>query len=181
GVAQSLYKHPFVLVYSWWIGEGNTKMARAIATSTDINAKLARGECANYQKNCCLGRTPCLIIQGEPCGYFATYVKPLLETPDIAARYHREAKISVALNPKSKVIRKRRQAAEPKLPEISVKITAKPPVVPVVAVAPPSVVPSGPVIVTVPTPRPAPVVREEPLLLLEITPDQPRSHARGRR
>ncbi len=155
-------------------------MARAKATSTDINAKLARGECANYQKNCCLGRTPCLIIQGEPCGYFATYVKPLLETPDIAARYHREAKISVALNPKSKVIRKRRKDDEPKLMEISVKITAKPMAISIVPVA---LAPVGAAPVTIAAPRPLPPapVREEPLLLMEITPDTPKVRGRARR
>lgn len=155
-------------------------MARAKATSSDINAKLARGECANYQRNCCLGRTPCLIVAGEPCGYFTTYVKPLLETPDIAARYHREAKISVALNPKSKVIRKRRKDDEPKLMEISVKITAKPVDIPVVPIA---LAPVATVPVTIAAPHvtpPAPVC-EEPLLLMVITPDSPKVRSRARR
>jgi len=97
-------------------------MARVKVTSSDINAKLARGECANYRNNGCQGRTPCTVVNGEPCTYFNTYVKPLLDYPDFAAKYGREAKISVALNPKSKVIRKRRKADEPAL-----KLTAGPP------------------------------------------------------
>ena len=90
-------------------------MARIKVTSTDIYARLAKGECANYRNGNCVGRTPCTIINGEPCQYFATYVKPLLDQADFSAKYAREAKISVALNPQTKVVRKRQLAAAPAL------------------------------------------------------------------
>ena len=90
-------------------------MARNKATSTDIYARLAKGECANFSSSSCQGRTPCAIIHGEQCEYFSNYVQPLLEYPEFAQRYHREAKIHVALNPNAKVIRKRRLRAEPAL------------------------------------------------------------------
>ena len=90
-------------------------MVRVKVTSSDIHAKLARGECANYRNNGCQGRTPCTVVNGEACQYFATYVKPLLDYPDVMAKYGREAKMTVALNPKAKVIRKRRLANEPTL------------------------------------------------------------------
>lgn len=90
-------------------------MARLKVTSSDINARLAKGECANFRNNCCQGRTPCAVVSAEACEYFSTYVKPLLEYPDFSAKYGREAKIAVALNPKAKVIRKRQKAGEPAL------------------------------------------------------------------
>ena len=86
-------------------------MARVKATTTDIHARLARGECANYRAGSCLGKHPCTVTNGEACDYFASYVLPLLEYPDFAGKYAREAKITVALNPQSKVVHKRRQAA----------------------------------------------------------------------
>ncbi len=102
--------------HSNYFGKGyRTSMARVKVTSSDINAKLAKGECANYRSNGCQGRQPCTVVNGEACVYFNTYVKPLLDYPDYLAKYGREAKISVALNPKSKVVRKRRQANEPAL------------------------------------------------------------------
>lgn len=87
-------------------------MARVKVTSSDIYARLARGECANYRQNACQGRTPCTIVNGEPCQYFDVYVKPLLDYTEFENRYAREAKQTLALNPKAKVVRKRRQAAE---------------------------------------------------------------------
>ncbi len=90
-------------------------MARVKVTSSDINARLAKGECANYVGGGCQGRTPCLIVNGEPCQYFDDYVKPLLEQSDLSARYTREAKVKLALNPNAKVVRQRRQAEAPAL------------------------------------------------------------------
>jgi hypothetical protein len=87
-------------------------MARVKATTTDIHARLARGECANYRAGNCLGKRPCLVINGEACDYFSSYVMPLLEYSEFSDKYAREAKISVALNPHSKVVHKRRQAAQ---------------------------------------------------------------------
>jgi hypothetical protein len=111
-------------------------MARNKATTTDIYARLAKGECANFSSNSCQGRTPCAIIHGEQCEYFSSYVQPLLEYPEFSQRYHREAKIHVALNPNAKIIRKRRLRAEPALalptpapvaPPCPAKKTAAPP------------------------------------------------------
>ncbi len=90
-------------------------MARVKVTSTDINARLARGECANYRNNSCQGRTPCAVVNGESCVYFANYVRPLLELQEFSNKYAREAKVAVALNPQAKVIRKRRLASAPAL------------------------------------------------------------------
>ncbi|MHB9130636.1 MAG: hypothetical protein ACYDBB_06050 [Armatimonadota bacterium] len=90
-------------------------MARVKVTASDIHARLARGECANYRNNSCQDRTPCTVVNGEPCDYFAKYVQPLLEYPEFSTRYGREAKVTLALNPKAKVIRKRRTASEPAL------------------------------------------------------------------
>ena len=86
-------------------------MGRVKATTTDIHSRLARGECANYRAGNCLGKNPCTIIHGEACDYFASYVLPLLDYPEFSNKYVREAKITVALNPQSKVVRKRRQTA----------------------------------------------------------------------
>jgi len=84
-------------------------MARAKATTLDILARLAKGECANFTQGGCQGReTPCAVAIGEACDYFTSYVKPLLDSPEFALKYGREAKIAVAVNPKTKVIRKRR-------------------------------------------------------------------------
>jgi len=105
-------------------GKGRSP-AVAKATSADIWARLARGECALYHGNSCQGRTPCTIINGEPCDYFNQYVKPLLEYPDFSARYGREAKVTVALNPKAKVLRKSRLAADPALPALEPPPAAK--------------------------------------------------------
>jgi len=101
-------------------------MARVKVTSSDINAKLAKGECANYRNNSCQGSTPCLVLIGESCQYFATYVKPLLDYTEYLDKYGREAKISVALNPKAKVVRKRRVIAEPTPAEKSAKPVPEP-------------------------------------------------------
>lgn len=90
-------------------------MARVKVTSTDINARLARGECANYRNNSCQGRTPCAVVNGESCVYFTNYVRPLLELQEFSNKYAREAKVAVALNPQAKVIRKRRIASAPAL------------------------------------------------------------------
>lgn len=87
-----------------------TASARAKATLTDIYARLARGECANFLNGRCHGASPCTIVEGESCDYFTNYVKPLLDYPEFAGKYGREAKITVALNPKAKVVRKRRTA-----------------------------------------------------------------------
>lgn len=105
----------------------------AKATNADILARLAKGECANFHNNSCQKRTPCTVIIGEPCDYFAQYVKPLLEYPEFSNKYGREAKITVALNPKAKVVRKRRAAETPKLaiaqePAAPVKPPVKAPV-----------------------------------------------------
>ena len=150
-------------------------MARIKVTSSDINAKLARGECANFRNNGCQGRTPCLVVNGEPCQYFATYVKPLLDYPDYLNKYGREAKITVALNPKAKVVRKRRLAAEPTL-----GIKSSPPAAaPAPAQSQPALKPAKPepaVSAATPRPLPAPIaqpakptparaVKETPLLL----------------
>jgi hypothetical protein len=89
-------------------------MARVKVTSSDIYARLAKGECANF-RNGCQGRLPCLVVNGEVCQYFDDYVRPLLDTPEFAQRYAREAKVKLALNPDAKVVRKRRQAGAPAL------------------------------------------------------------------
>lgn len=86
-------------------------MARVKATTTDVHARLARGECANYRSGNCLGKNPCTVINGEACDYFASYVLPLLDYGEFSVKYAREAKITVALNPQSKVVHKRRQAS----------------------------------------------------------------------
>ncbi len=99
-------------------------MSRVKITSTDIYARLAKGECANFSNGGCQGRTPCMVVNGETCEYFNSYVRPLLDFPEFSAKYAREAKVNLALNPKAKVVRKRRQAAEPKL-----EMAAPPPVV----------------------------------------------------
>ena len=166
-------------------------MVRVKATASDIYAKLARGECANFHNGCCQGKTPCTVVNGEPCEYFLQYVKPLLEYPEFAGKYSREAKISVALKPNSKVVRKRRQAGEPTLalnstlpPKVtSSPTTMKPLANPVVTApqAPASLVvgakmaekasaqsPIAAVPHTAPAKRAA--VMEQPQLLLEITP-----------
>ena len=90
-------------------------MARVKVTSSDINARLAKSECANYLNGRCQGRTPCTVVEGESCQYFSEYVRPLLDHADVAQRYSREAKIRLALNPEAKVVRKRRQAGAPTL------------------------------------------------------------------
>lgn len=165
-------------------------MARIKVTSTDIHARLARGECANYRSNCCQGRTPCLVIDGESCDYFAQYVKPLLDYPDVSAKYSREAKVTVGLNPKAKVVRKRRTAGEPALAleaaarpaaakATPARMVAKPVVAPPVQSALPPVAPT-------PTPAQAkrPVATQptpQPQLFLELTPDTPTKHARRKR
>ncbi len=135
-------------------------MARIKVTSSDINAKLAKGECANYRNNSCQGRIPCMVLNGEPCQYFATYVKPLLDYPEISSKYGREAKIAVALNPKSKVVRKRRLAAEPTL---AIK-SAPPAALPAApAKSQPPVKPAGksPAVIAE-TPRPLPLAAARP-------------------
>jgi hypothetical protein len=115
-------------------------MARAKFTTTDIMAKLAKGECANYVRNSCQGRQPCAITLGEPCTYFGEYVKPLLDLPEFLAKYTREAKVGVALNPKTKVVRKRRAESLPELdvtpPPPPASIKAAPPAKPAAAVVP---------------------------------------------
>ena len=88
-------------------------MSRVNATSTDIYARLAKGECANYLNGCCLGRAPCAVVVGEACQYFNDYVKPLLDGAELSQRYAREAKIKLAINPETKVVRKQRPAGAP--------------------------------------------------------------------
>jgi len=90
-------------------------MTRLKVTSSDIFARLAKGECANFSNGGCQGRTPCGVIAGEACEYFASYVQPLLDHPEFNAKYAREAKVTLALNPKAKIIKKRRQAGDPAL------------------------------------------------------------------
>ncbi|HEY3378041.1 MAG TPA: hypothetical protein VGL77_11170 [Armatimonadota bacterium] len=162
-------------------------MARVKATTSDIYAKLARGECANFRNGSCEGQTPCTVIIGENCAYFAAYVQPLLDSPEFASKYHREAKIGVALQPKSKVIRKR----QPKLalaeslpnPAPAAPVTVTRPTV--TATPPPprrEVTPVSSTTRTKPaktnatqrTVKPTPSnVPEQPELLLELTPSQP--------
>jgi hypothetical protein len=105
-------------------------MAHAKATVLDVMAKLAKGECANFVRNSCQGSTPCTVVNGEPCDYFARYVKPLLDIDEIAKKYQREAKVSVGVNPHTKVIRKRASfkldiAAEEKPAPAQTDATAK--------------------------------------------------------
>jgi len=88
-------------------------MARVKVTSSDINARLAKGECANYLNGRCQGRAPCAVVEGETCQYFNEYVRPLLDHTDVSQRYAREAKITLAINPTAKVVRKRRAAGDP--------------------------------------------------------------------
>lgn len=90
-------------------------MARIKVTNADINARLARGECANYRQNGCRGQSPCTIIVGEPCDYFNRYVKPLLDYQEFSTKYQREAKVTVAINPNARVVRTRRTSVEPRL------------------------------------------------------------------
>lgn len=106
-------------------------MAKVKATTTDVYAKLARGECANFRNGCCQGRTPCTIIIGEACDYFNAYVQPLLEYGEFADKYRREAKISVALKPKTKVIRKSRAHTENSLTQyvVATPVAKAPPVI----------------------------------------------------
>jgi hypothetical protein len=136
-------------------------MSRVKITSTDIYARLAKGECANFSNGGCQGRTPCVVINGEPCEYFNSYVRPLLDFSEFSDKYAREAKVNLALNPKAKVVRKRRQAAEPKL-ELPATPPAKPtpvaaPVAPKPAPAPPKPAPvATPVAAPQPTPAAAP-------------------------
>ena len=178
-------------------------MARLKATTTDIHARLAKGECANYRNARCHGTSPCTIINGEPCTYFATYVLPLLEYPEVSAKYSREAKITVALNPQAKVIRKRRLAREPKLALESspAPSPSQPTVVPPIPDHPRETEMKAVPVNAVPTPKPraekavTTVVTvsgqvktkprdvdvptntasnsEPPLLLLELTPSEP--------
>lgn len=102
-------------------------MARVKVSAADILARLAKGECANYRNNGCRGAAPCTVIAGEACDYFAQYVKPLLDYQEFSAKYGREAKVAVALNPKSKIIKKRRKAGEPTLAiDPAAKPSAKP-------------------------------------------------------
>ena len=171
----------------------NTYMARNKATTTDIHARLARSECANYRNNKCHGTTPCLVVNGEACGYFTTYVQPLLDYPEVAAKYHNEAKISVALNPKSKIVRKRRQASEPKL---AIETTPPAPVIiktppikktsvsqveqqPAPAATPPEPASAPLSINSVTTPVAA--IPEEEQLFLELTPYEPTKRKSVRR
>ena len=97
-------------------------MAQVKFTSSDVFARLAKGECANFRNGACVKGTPCTVITGESCDYFAKYVKPLLDFSEFNNKYSREAKVSVALNPKAKVVRRRRTATEPAL---SLDATAK--------------------------------------------------------
>lgn len=116
------------------------------ATTTDIYAKLAKGECANFRNNACQGQAACAVINGEPCQYFADYVKPLLQYPEFSSRYGREAKVAVALNPKAKIVRKRRLAQEPALTMEAVQKTpsTQPKAVSTPPPAPPTVAPKAP-------------------------------------
>jgi hypothetical protein len=90
-------------------------MARSKVTNADIHARLARGECANYRQNGCRGQSPCTIVVGEPCDYFNRYVKPLLDYTEFSAKYQREAKVTIAINPNAKVVRARRSSNDPRL------------------------------------------------------------------
>jgi hypothetical protein len=78
-----------------------------LATSDDINRRLARGECANFYSNNCDKQGPCLILSGEDCNYFTLHVLPLLEYPAFADKYHREARNSVTVKPATKPRKKK--------------------------------------------------------------------------
>lgn len=183
-------------------------MARVKATTTDIFAKLARGECANFHSGCCQGKTPCTVVNGEACHYFTEYVLPLLDYPEFAGKYSRAAKIAVALNPRAKIVRKRRLAAEPALAldtpaaklvrvkakaakvapinEPVAKATTKPPVadMPVTTVVSVSgVVRTKPAAANAKRRAVAPKqqAQEQPMLLLEITPALPARSKAGKR
>ena len=120
-------------------------MARMKVTSSDIYARVAKGECANF-RNGCQGRLPCAVVNGEVCQYFDDYVRPLLDIPEFSQRYAREAKIKLALNPDAKVVRKRRQAGDPIL-DLKAESTPSPgpdkPAKPAVARAAQSVKPAS--------------------------------------
>jgi len=120
-------------------------------TSSDINARLARGECANF-RNGCRGRTPCAIVEGEVCQYFDDYVKPLLDMSDFAQRYAREAKVKLALNPNAKVVRKRRDAGAPKL-DLQAETTPETPAKAAAKVAKPAAAPAKPARKASPAPQ----------------------------
>jgi hypothetical protein len=138
-------------------------MARNKVTSSDIYARLARGECANYRQTGCRGKDPCTIVVGEPCDYFNRYVKPLLDYPEFSAKYQREAKVTLAINPNAKVVRTRRTSSEPRLsldaPPASHEATRPAKVAPAKAVPAakktiPAIVPAKPVLVEKPIPTP---------------------------
>lgn len=137
-------------------------MARVKATSTDVFARLAKGECANFRQNGCQGRTPCAIIHGEPCEYFANYVKPLLDLPDYTQKYTREAKITVALNPKAKVVRKTQVGMD-----IAPKATR------VQSPAPRAATPTEPAAPVTPAIPPAPLAAPAPAKAQPATPTCP--------
>lgn len=98
----------------------------AKASKADIQARLAKGECANYLSGSCQGRIPCAVINGDSCQYFTQYVRPLLDYPEYTNKYAREAKITIALHPKAKILRKRPDtfAASPSIASVPVNKTS---------------------------------------------------------
>jgi hypothetical protein len=120
-------------------------MAPHNADDTQIRARLARGECANYRQGGCRGREPCAVETGDACAYFTSYVEPLIKIPDVSARYTREARIARVTGQVKKSPAKRTAPAPPLPP-------------PVVADAPlpVPVAPDSPAVIRIPE-APAPV------------------------
>ena len=69
---------------------------------SDVNIRLARAECANFINGICVNGSPCLIVTGKTCTYFAEYVHPLLDLNEFASKYSREARNAKIKIPKVK-------------------------------------------------------------------------------